>query len=1139
MPDKSARSPRQKRKDTVTPVRITERAAAARLATWMGEIVKELDLGLGQAYVDTAGRDRLSPDIVVLESPRTKNCLVLLEAKLPYFDPYDLDLKAKAMREAVKRDARYFGVTNFRRLVWYGVAQVMQGRAEEEQVLQEFTLSEIECLDDIEDFRQPICEGLSVFLSDLVNLHTGKKTVPKKPVDELLIVRLQEKVRVLGLHYRDVIIGRYKSDRSFAAKLGRWFNEQGWEFTGQAEDFEKAARQTAYLLVNKIVFYSVLQRLRPRKLAPMELPESWTQPDFVGKMLQMYFEKVLDIDYESIYTSDFIDKLAFPDNEEVVTQIRRLTVTLRAYDLSRLGYDVLGHVFERLIPGKERHKLGQYFTNTDVVDFVLGFCLQHEDDRVLDPACGSGTFLVRAYQHKRLMNQMLKHEAILGTLWGVDIAKFPAHLATINLALKDLSVDENYPCILRSDFFNSELLLKRGHEVMNIGRGKLTRTLPEAFDAVVGNPPYIRQEEIGEYNPEGYKDRLISEALHLDTKKIADLSKRAGIHAYFFVHGWKFLKEGGRFGFVVASSWLDVEYGRGLQRFLLQRCRIVAIIDSKVERWFVDADVNTCIVVFERCADEAARDASKVRFVSLKKPLSASFPIAGEAWDAQKARVDAVQSLVRTILAHGEFYENDDLRIYPITQEQLWEQGYDAEKKDYIGSKWGKFLRAPAIYFDILANTGATLLPVKALATVRFGIKTGANEFFYLDPDHARRRGIEPRFLQPIIFSLKEVPGYRVERSRLKKEVIICHTRKNSLKAAGLLRYINHGERQKFHKGPTCANRDPWYSLAHDWPYAPLVFPAKVGERMPVFINDGIYEDKKLYGIIPKREQDVTVLAALLNSTITRLFVEVESRQLTGAQAIADIDVAVVEDIQVPNPLNISEPLAARLTEAFEALCKTRAESVFKEIAPTPERVLLSSVKAERRALDQIVMGEILGLSEAQQLEVYRAVVDSVRSRLEKADSAKERRKTEGGIVVEDFVQAVVRDIGQNTLGRFYEDRVLALKKRALRKLPRDGGKVSVVHELFNWKLHSGKHYVTCPSEEEARYLKVFLEAGMAEVYIPSDSGRLKDMLASLEELKKWHDAKIEENLEHVLSRKTRESLLHAVWSALMEYSVD
>ncbi len=85
------------------------------------------------------------------------------------------------------------------------------------------------------------------------------------------------------------------------------------------------------------------------------------------------------------------------------------------------------------------------------------------------------------------------------------------------------------------------------------------------------------------------------------------------------------------------------------------------------------------------------------------------------------------------------------------------------------------------------------------------------------------------------------------------------------------------------------------------------------------------------------------------------------------------------------------------MKQAFENLLKTSAESVFKEIAPTPEEVSFEKVKADRLELDKIVLRDILGLSETEHLEVYRAVVDLVKSRLEKAKSVGKKGKKNGG----------------------------------------------------------------------------------------------------------------------------------------------
>ena len=116
----------------------------------------------------------------------------------------------------------------------------------------------------------------------------------------------------------------------------------------------------------------------------------------------------------------------------------------------------------------------------------MQFCLKDENDKVLDPACGAGTFLVRAYQQKKLMNQRLEHEEILNSLWGDDIAKFPAHLSTINLAINDLSVEKNYPNIIASDFFSLKTS-QEGFELPENVRKVKARTL--GLDSIPIAPP--------------------------------------------------------------------------------------------------------------------------------------------------------------------------------------------------------------------------------------------------------------------------------------------------------------------------------------------------------------------------------------------------------------------------------------------------------------------------------------------------------------------------------------------------------------------------------------------------------------------------------------------------------------------------
>lgn len=444
----------------------TERTVNQKFVEWINQLIKERNLPLGIAEQETVGADRKQPDIVIFESPKSERVLCLIELKPPYFSPLDeKELKNPAQEKANKRKAKYFGTSNFQWLIWFDTEKANRMESEERQVVDKFHLSSIENLDDIEDarFKNPILKGIEKFLEELAGDYTGIKPKPLLPIDEFLVFRLQEKIFRLARYYRDIIRDKAHKDSEFLSKLKNWFIEQQWIFTFSDSDFEKAARQTAYLLINKILFYDVLQSKRSGQLDPLNIPDALTKGGLLETTLQGYFDYVLkNIDYETIYSTDFIDQIAFPDNRSVVEEIKELITVLKRYDFSKIGFDIIGRIFERLIPHEERHNLGQYFTNPDIVDLILGFCIRHENDTVLDPSCGAGTFLVRAYQHKKMVNHRMAHHEILKTLWGVDIAKFPAHLSTINLAVNDLAVDENYPQIINEDFFNLTSVEKRG-----------------------------------------------------------------------------------------------------------------------------------------------------------------------------------------------------------------------------------------------------------------------------------------------------------------------------------------------------------------------------------------------------------------------------------------------------------------------------------------------------------------------------------------------------------------------------------------------------------------------------------------------------------------------------------------------------
>ena len=1126
----------------------TEWTAAAKAAEWINGLVKEKGLPFGQAEVEiiqTGTRKRA--DVSLFESPQSSRTLCVIEFKPPFFDSFAEELKTDAHKKANNRKAKYFATSNFQKLIWFKTEAVNRMAQESEQIAGIYDLSRIEDLDSIEEprFKNSILKGLERFLFELSEVYTGKKTEPLLPIDELLIYLLHEKIYRLSKHYKGIIRDRFHKEPKFRKQLTRWFIEQQWHFTGQEGDFEKAARQTGYLLTNKILFYQVLKS-KQSILASLTIPDDLVAGGQLQKLLQSYFDTVIQqIDYETIYSTDFIDKIAFPEHKEIVDDIKGIVEILKRYDISQIGFDTIGRIFERLIPSEERHNLGQYFTSADVVDIILRFCHRKDSDKVIDPSCGAGTFLVRAYQHKKLMNNTMSHQDILETLWGVDIAKFPAHLSMINLAINDLGVLKNYPNIAQNDFFDLMAdqegfhLPEKWRKIITKTLGKEVReiTYPRWYDCIVGNPPYTRQEEMSEITGKiGYKDEMINKALYMGRRKLATISKRAGIHAYFFVHGTKFLKNGGKFGFIVSNSWMDVDYGKGLQELFLNNYKIIAIIESKVERWFEDADINTCIIILEKCNDARERNENLVRFVYLSKPLRHFIPPARDIWEKQKERLHAIDKLIKTILFHDEFYQTDDFRIFPKKQKELWEEGFNKETGKYEGAKWGKYLRAPEIFFKILDKGKGKLVPLKDVADVRRGFTTGANKFFYLTEEEIQAKGIEKEFWMHKDEKGNWVPNYVIKSPRecktlipkpenLKYRILMIHKDMKGLKGTNVLKYIKEGQRKGYHKRPTCASRARWYDLGI-WEFADIFWTEFFYDSHRSFLRQTpIYESDKHYGILTKIDQNY--LHAYLNSTLVVLF-----RQLGGFQALGEgalktpvyeiKELFVLDESSIKNILN-------QVKKAGKKLCERPIGSVFSELgSSTPEEVLLQDVKTDRRKLDEIIMGEILGLTENEQLEVYKAVIDLVKSRIDKAKSVKKKGKIKEGVDIEQVSRVIIDKIGKETYRKFYEEKVLSRKELKDVKLFSPAKKPVITIGLFGCEIVAGKERIQCANEEEARYLKVWLDAGLTEeVKVPTDEKYLKRILPKLEELHTNISSIISEHLESITSQKLRNQIIH------------
>ena len=124
------------------------------------------------------------------------------------------------------------------------------------------------------------------------------------------------------------------------------------------------------------------------------------------------------------------------------------------------------------------------------------------------------------------------------------------------------------------------------------------------------------------------------------------------------------------------------------------------------------------------------------------------------------------------------------------------------------------------------------------VAEVRFGIKTGANEFFYLDDQRIQEWGIEEQFLKPVIKSPRECRSILIDPSQLKFKLFMCGADRAALVGTAALEYIEWGESEGFDQRPSCRARARWWDLGERFePFG--IIPCGYREVFIVYRNNG------------------------------------------------------------------------------------------------------------------------------------------------------------------------------------------------------------------------------------------------------------------------------------------------------------
>lgn len=261
---------------------------------------------------------------------------------------------------------------------------------------------------------------------------------------------------------------------------------------------------------------------------------------------------------------------------------------------------------------------------------------------------------------------------------------------------------------------------------------------------------------------------------------------------------------------------------------------------------------------------------------------------------------------------------------------------------------------------------------------------------------------IENEFLKPVIKSPRECKSIMIKLEDLKYKVFMCHKSREELKETYAFKYIEWGENadilikrglksgrriKGYQNLETIKNRKIWYNLGV-WGRCSNILPMFERERKYCFYFDKeIFIDAALYYVYANHNEEH--LNIILNSTLFGLFKEILSRPPEGGGG-GPIQMKVYHYMEMPiTDIKLLTHYSNKIEKIFPKFIKRNIKSIFEELGIDPSKSIRSQKPnplPDRKALDDIIF-DILGLTQEERNEVYWAVCELVKNRLEKAKS--------------------------------------------------------------------------------------------------------------------------------------------------------
>jgi hypothetical protein len=435
------------------------------------------------------------------------------------------------------------------------------------------------------------------------------------------------------------------------------------------------------------------------------------------------------------------------------------------------------------------------------------------------------------------------------------------------------------------------------------------------FDLVIGNPPYVRQEALGDAAKRAIAARL--ERMLAGAARV--LGGKSDLSVAFILLGLARLRPGGVLAYVTTNAWLDTAYGRPLRRFLAEWAEVRLVAEWE-GRAFQGASVNPVVIVIRKPTQRPRGPALFVRYAADAAPREAAKQGRGEgAWRR---------------------------RIRRVSPGRLARE-----------SRWGAvLLRRPDLLEEAMRCAPRAFAPLGEIADLHYGTKPGLVEFFVLD---AREAAVEARFLLPALTSTSEIVGLEVRATDLPRRLFVCPLPEDVLhggKFPGASAHVRRGARRRtrkkarhtragipFTEVPSVRGNAPWYRL-RPRPPGDFAIPLLIRERPLVArTSGGVLATNMFY---QGRFADAAMAragTALLNSVVALMALESRGRINIGGRI--NVYGPDLRPLPVPDPRSMGESARAAIAAAFEPLRR-------RPVGPVSEEIL----QADRRALDAAVL---------------------------------------------------------------------------------------------------------------------------------------------------------------------------------------